>query len=150
METVVDSIKAAVEAKCLCDCHGQLPEVWCTRCKNTGLKHPSLSRVCPGVDIGGNPQSHYDCKGGVIKVAVANYRMGAKYKTITCETCNGSGRVPDVTLEKVFECLADLGESIHIGYGPQGREVWLAHPGYETHWADTWTEAAYKALLEVT
>ena len=108
----------------------------CDNCQGSGLRWPTLSRECQAITYVREGQMLDDlekdwvCPGG-------------------CSFCHGSGRIPDVTLEKVLEIFADMGVAFHFTYGAEGRGIWLeSREGVKTHWAETWTLATCAALLE--
>lgn len=92
----MDAIKAAAEMECdalWADAQGNKLEKHldkCEVCHGTGLKHPTLSRGCEQPD-------HEDC-GRCFDPQEDGH-----------ECCGGSGRIPDVTLEKVLDCLKEEG-----------------------------------------
>lgn len=99
----------------------------CDICQGTTLRWRTLSRACP-ISTCPGPKTH-----------------DALVRS-PCSVCNGSGRIPDVTLEKLFDCGV-------IG-------VWLAEErggfeavavGAETAvYGDTPKDAACAALLAST
>ena len=100
METATDSSKAAVAAKCQ-SCGGSGMELRgsppqpqggeCSDCHGTGRKYPSLSRVCPG--------RRYIDMSGEHKISHSVPIRGRRCRCAIIS--NGSGRIPDVTLEKI-------------------------------------------------
>ena len=152
METATDSIKAVAEAKCSNECEGGIyhadlgrGEIEPVQCFQgcIGLKHPSLSRECPG------------CSGNGYTISLGTLMKWG------CRDCggssngnsaiNGSGRIPDVTLEKVLlEILHDTPNAPGHPLRLDGRldgEVWIQRPGVEPVFKGTILEAACSALM---
>ena len=100
----------------------------CASCHGTRLRWPTLSRECEGPVTG---RWNDDCI----------YTMGThsfgedELEGLPCP-CNGSGRVPDVTLEKVLD--------IHIAEGRTQPQDWFLFDRLRLR---TPTEAACAALL---
>lgn len=161
-------VEQAASAECLCksglvcreDCSCAYPgsSFGCTACVEgnypnkhpTGLRWPALSRECRGV-------GDYVCDKG---------RLAAPGQTEGCPTCggsgaqnaynkdnlvSGSGRIPDVSLEKVLDLLLkdnhyrDVWE-ITIGAGYR-YFIWKESEEDSTFEGDTLLEAACAALL---
>ena len=77
----------------------------CPDCQGTGLRYPILSRVCP------------KCQGNREYTSIGEY-PGPPHP---CEPCNGSGRVPDVTLEKITELV----DTIKLDKYCDGWQCWI-------------------------
>lgn len=100
----------------------------CHICHGTGLRWLELSRECRGIQNG--------WPNGTIDHIVCH-----KYPNY----CDGSGRVPDVTLEKVMWLLP------HAISFARRDDKWCCmiwHPDQQEGYGDTSLEAACAALLE--
>ena len=154
METATDSIKAAVEAKCLCallpnrvdlepctPCD-TMPVGECVAtcaCQGTGLKHPSLSRECPG--------RRYIDMSGEHKISHSVPIRGRRCRCAIIS--NGSGRISDVDLEKVMDLLG--ASWVHIAFHHPFDDWWIELPlldPHKTFTGDTPLLAACAALVE--
>ena len=91
MVTETDVVQQVAEAKCQClyPCSLSDHEDICS-CVGTRRRWPTLSRECPGWF-----KQHDKCDGFD--------------GTINEDYCNGSGRILEVTLEKVLDCLESEG-----------------------------------------
>jgi len=122
-------VEQVAEARCRpeCDCVESCCTVECNRgCQGTGLRWPELSRKCPWTHY---PES--GCKGS------PGIDMG-KPRT----KCDGSGRVPDVTLEKVLLLLPEGKWMLSYHFGPC-----VELPGEVECRGETYLEAACAALI---
>ena len=117
-------MEQVAEAKCPEECHCRMCKPHCKPCQGTGLRWPSLSREC------------YNCQRALLH----------------CPNCNGSGRIPDVTLEKVLPLLLDVGDlsiSHNLDFQThKGEKVELCITGSDIYRTKpTLLEAACAALL---
>ena len=152
MEPATDSIKAAVEAKCQ-SCGGSGMELRgsppqpqggeCSDCHGTGRKYPSLSRVCPG--------RRYIDMSGEHKISHSVPIRGRRCRCAIIS--NGSGRVPDVTLEKVLDLIGYENQCISFGWSFDTKQILcdLSRPvngNFIRGAGNTPLEAACAALME--
>lgn len=96
----MDVIKEVAELKCQGCMSGNCPNaVWYIRtgdvdvgCGGSGLRYRTLSQECP---------RHGSKEGGFYQCGDSQWDKNCAHRT----GCNGSGRILDVTLEKVMLCL---------------------------------------------
>jgi len=107
----------------------------CPDCQGTGLRWPPLSQECPCID---GPTCCDACMS----------MDGDDYHGVWCEDCNGSGRVADVTLEKVLEIFVANGIGFDFDWYKDERRVNIdTGPKDFTGKSTTFELAACAALL---
>ena len=140
MNLEFDVIKEVAEAKCPTTWHHDPgnrekynhPEM--CACDGTKLRWPPLSRECPS-------ETHDPCT----KELAYQVKGMQYYEQIDIRSCDGSGRVPDVTLEKVL----DLPELYGVWRAYHGNRKWASKTSsrMDASYSATPLEAACAALL---
>ena len=132
MPTTTDVIQQVAEAKCpnrteiaggwactwLAD---NTSDIECPVCQGTGLRWPALSRECEGPVTG---RWNDDCI-----YTEGTHSFGEdELEGFPCP-CSGSGRVPDVTLEKVQLINPDIAFLVYCEVGVWYCEIGIVRPG---------------------